>query len=152
MLESSNRVIVDAIGTETFVGMTDQQKAHLNALLAANGKQVSYLRELIYDEAGSLKEKLITDINQGPQEQISPPKKMIDNYDSLLNQKKTLKTKQNNLMKRLNDLREMQGELLTKRRTLTDRINNTPKVDLEGDKIKLAEAKAELESLKKWDQ
>jgi hypothetical protein len=36
------------------------------------------LRDLIYDDKNNLKEKLINDLNQGPQDTISPPKKMID--------------------------------------------------------------------------
>lgn len=63
-----------------------------------------------------------------------------------------MKTKQNNMMKRLNDLKDMQAELMAKRKILTDRISTTSKVNLEDSKIKLAEAKAELESLKKWKQ
>lgn len=76
---------------------------------------------------------------------------MIDNYDSLLTQKKALKTKQNNMMKRLNDLREMRSELGAKRKILLDHISTAKHVDLEDARIKLAEARAELESLKKWE-
>lgn len=151
VFESANQPLLRNIQS-ALSGMSETQKNHINTLLNANQKSVNHLRELIYDEQGNIKEKLITDINQGPQDQISPPKKMIDTYDSLLTQKKALKTKQNNMMKKINDLRDTKMDVMAKRKLLLDRISSAKRVNLEDARIKLAEARSELETLKKWEQ
>lgn len=54
------------------------QKEEMQLLIINNNKHMNDLQALIYDDKSNLKEKLITDLNQGPQDTISPPKKMID--------------------------------------------------------------------------